>query len=242
MYNQMRRIQKLIDAQECAVKKVLSFSLILIASLVLILGVRFWMAAIQAYKADLFLEHWSEQGTPPGPQAWQAARQAAESAISWYPVVNGVHQARLARVHEWRYFDRPFNDPDAQQSRRHALKYYRLATESRPLWPYYWGQLALMKLHLLEADDEFETAYQQAYDSAPWQALHLFELSQMGWEFWDLFSGTQKTRVLQVTKQALEADPRNQRRIRKLLEDTERLSLFCLYYTTQVADADRLCS
>lgn len=127
------------------------------------------IAGMAHYQASVFIDHWEKQSSKPSEQAWHIAEDAINRAINVYPVSNGKYLEKLGYIHQWRASDFRVTPATAQVSRHAAAQAFRDAIQARPTWPRVWVGLAYAKLTLLEFDDEFTQALQQAHDFGPWR-------------------------------------------------------------------------
>ena len=70
----------------------------------------------------------------------------------------------------------------AQNSFRLALNAHIKATKLRPKWPYSWANLALIKSHLKEFDQQFLNAIDLAIKNGPWEIASNNAISQAGFK------------------------------------------------------------
>jgi len=195
----------------------------------LYIGVQLFRSGLAAYQARSFLDDWQANGVIPSERAWNVAFEAARSSVSQYPLLdNGEYLDNLGRVYEWQYFQSPFGDSLAEPSRRSALEAYRAAIGSRPLWPHTYGQLAYVKLRLLEFDGEFAQAYRQAFELGPWRPLVLEQLSEIALIAWPSLTSEQRKQGLETFRRTYEMDRQAARRLHELAESAGLLPQFCL--------------
>jgi hypothetical protein len=61
----------------------------------------------------------------------------------------------LALAIEGRFSNAPANDAEAEVFRKLALEHYRQSVKLRPVWPYAWNNLTVVKYRLGQINDEF---------------------------------------------------------------------------------------
>lgn len=132
-------------------------------------GAQLLVAGIAHYQASAFLENWEKQTSKPSAQAWLVAENAIQRAINTHPAANGKYLEKLGYIEQWREHGTPLEDSNALASRQAAVQALRQATQARPTWPDAWAGLAYAKLTVLEFDDEFTHALQQAQHFGPWR-------------------------------------------------------------------------
>ncbi len=84
----------------------------------------------------------------------------------------------------------------AQNSFRLALNAHIKATKLRPKWPYSWANLALIKSHLKEFDQQFLNAIDLAIKNGPWEIASNNAISQAGFNSWQELDASYKTKVV----------------------------------------------
>lgn len=192
-----------------------------------VLAVRMLAADVKAVQARMFLDDWSEKRGLGSERAWQVAKTAAESANRYNPVENGTYLERLGLIHEWRNYTLPFGAAEAQPDRELALKAYRQAIESRPLWPYDWVKLAFIKLRLLEFDEEFHQALAQGYSLGPDRARVIGPLTEVGLIAWPQLDRDEQARLWRGLAMLFQYDARRAKRLMPLVEKAGLQSEMC---------------
>ncbi|GGC06628.1 hypothetical protein GCM10011352_36060 [Marinobacterium zhoushanense] len=191
------------SAVELPWRKPVCVLLLLLCLPMLYLSLASFLSGVSSSQAEMFVSHWSDKREQPSEPAWQAARSAAERAVSLVPGTNGDYWDRLGRVYEWRYIAQPFGAETAEASRQRALEGYRASVKARPLWPHTWMQLAFIKLRLLQFDDEFDRALAQASELGPWRMNVQAQLAEIGMIAWPQLSSEQKAATWESLERTL---------------------------------------
>lgn len=193
----------------------------------LVLAIPMTLAAwslLRAAIADQHLDHLLHSEPPAdisaAPQLWAQAHQTALDSIAFYPVQSGAGYEQLGRTLQWQSAHYTLGNPKAKPIRDEALQAYRVAVSSRPTWPYNWVNLASIKLHLLQFDEEFDHAMQQAFEYGPWRSDINQGLAEIGFIAWPRLNADQRLSTLESARRV--AATRNIRRTRDLLEAAQR--------------------
>jgi hypothetical protein len=218
-------------------------TLLVLASAVglLAIGGRMTLAGLAHFQTQAFLDSWVAPATEPAPRAWAVAEQAAQRAVAWYPVANGLYYDRLGLVYSWQQFQQPYGAAAAQNSRKAALAAYRAAVEARPTWPDSWTRLAHAKLYLLQFDDEFDQALQQAAALGPWRVGINRELTEIGLTAWPQLDALQQAAIIESARRAVAYGPTEARRTYQLAEHTGMTDLLCSRLDASLKSQRGLC-
>lgn len=145
---------------------------VLVAVLALLLlysGPQLLIAGVSHFQVEKFLQDWGSKTETPATRAFEVAEQAAARAVRLHPANSGKYLHSQGLVYQWQHQGLEPGNPQAATSRLQALQSLRTAASQRPTWPYVWADLAYTKLMLLELDDEFTRALQQAQHFGPWR-------------------------------------------------------------------------
>lgn len=214
---------------------------LLLAALLVYLGARLLLAGIAAYQAQRFLEDWSSKGQEPQPRAWQIAHDAAQRAIALYPADNGEYLEQLARIQQWQQISHPPGADSAKASRQAARDSFRAAIAARPTWPYNWTGLAGIKLQLLEIDEEFAEAMQQAHRHAPTRLDINRSLAQTGLLAWMLLDEEEEALTLEAARHTFIYNQTEARQLAEFAETIDLLEDLCEYLDATQTDTRQLC-
>lgn len=197
-------------------------AVIALSGVVLFLAVKMFFADLRAYQASVFLEDWQSRGAAPSAAAWQVAEGAALAAADGYPVASGAYLEQLGRLYEWRHLKAFPGNAGAQSSRRAALDAYRRAVAARPAWPHTWARLAVVKLNLLEFDDEFDHALSNAYRYGASRPRVNYLLGELGITAWRELTPPQRDIVRKAIRNL---DGRDDPRVKSLYAYADRLGV-----------------
>ena len=216
--------------------------LVLLASLALLFcGSRLLLAGIASYQTQAFLDDWMRKGEEPNPRAWQIAHDAAQRAIALYPGSNGEYLERLGRVLQWKQFRHPLGADTAEQSRREALQAFRAASEARPTWPNNWVALAYAKLYLLEFDNEFGRALQQAQALGPNRIEINRTLAEIGFIAWAQLNDEQRRATLESARRTVKHGPKETKNLLVIASQTGMSSELCDSLDAELKDTRKIC-
>lgn len=193
----------------------------------LAIGGRMTLAGLAHFQTQAFLDSWVAPATEPAPRAWAVAEQAAQRAVAWYPVANGLYYDRLGLVYSWQQFQQPYGAAAAQNSRKAALAAYRAAVEARPTWPDSWARLAHAKLNLLEFDAEFDHALLQASTLGPWRIGINRELTEIGLTAWPQLDAAQQAAIIESARRAVAYSSNDAKRAEQLANHTAMTEVLC---------------
>lgn len=89
-----------------------------------------------------------------------------------------------------------------------AADNFRLALNTRPLWPYSWVNLLVTKDRLRQVDSEFELALHRAAETGPWEPWVQLRLVDTGLRNWSRLGRAERAIVEQKALDALKVQPR----------------------------------
>lgn len=206
------------------------------------LGACVIFSALFNQQANRFLDDWQASGKQPDERAWNVAYNAANKAISWYPGEDANLYNNLGRVLEWKQFTLPIAAPEAQESREAALRAYRRATELRPTWPYTWGDLALVKARLGQADTEMVNALEQALKNGPWREKVLTRITQVGLLNWWQLPEEGRAVTLEAITRGLSLNQRTAKQLWSSITSLQGEGIVCQALGESVAWLEGRCS
>lgn len=207
--------------------KLPTLCLLLAALGLMAMGARMATSGLAHYQTQAFLANWVAAAKEPDPRAWNIAEEAAQRAVAWYPVANGVYLDQLGLVHNWQHFRQPYGALDARNSRMAALDAYRAAVEARPTWPDTWVRLAHTKLYLLDFDAEFDHAMLQASTLGPWRIGINRELTDIGLTAWPQLDTTQRAVTLEAARRTVAYSSNDAKRAEQLANHTAMTEVLC---------------
>lgn len=125
---------------------------------------RWLLADLSEMRASEHQENWSELGSVSTKQDWQDAYNSLQRAIELKPNDAFLYQ-QLGVMHELKVFaaeDLQLTELEIMQSRLSAAAAYKQSAILRPAWPDGWAHLARTKAYLVQLDDEFFQAFNNA--------------------------------------------------------------------------------
>ena len=109
----------------------------------------------------------------------------------------------MAIALEGQYAELPPEAVKAGSARRAALDFYRKAVRLRPVWPYTWIDLALVKYRLGELDEEFYTAWHRGVELGPWEPGVQRVAAEIGLHGWIDLTKDDRAFTLEVIKKGV---------------------------------------
>jgi hypothetical protein len=149
---------------------------------------------------------WLREKTSAKLDAWQRVKDFADDAVRWDPLDPQLLQtsAMLYWWGAWKYLDEPdFSSKLADN----ALALYRRSIRARPAWPDAWLSLATVKNWRAEWDDEFQHAYQMAWQFGAWREQVILQSVELGFDAWKRFSPENREIFYQALHRAALRDP-----------------------------------
>lgn len=125
---------------------------------------RWLLADLSEMKASEYRENWRELGAVSSEQDWQDAHNSLQRAIELKPDDAFLYQ-QLGVLHELKVFaaeELQLTELEIMQGRLSAAAAYKQSAILRPAWPDGWAHLARTKAYLLQLDDEFFQAFNNA--------------------------------------------------------------------------------
>lgn len=199
------------------------------------------LAAIAGYQTQAFLDDWTAKGEEPNPRAWQVAHDAAQRAVALYPGNNGEYLQRLGHVQQWKQFRQPFGAAEAEASRRAALEAFRAASQVRPTWPSNWAALANAKLYLLEFDDEFAHALQQAWTFGPYRLEINRSLAEIGLIAWPSLNAQQRLATLDAATKTANFSTTEAQKLLSVAEHSGMTNELCSHLDETIKKKHKIC-
>ncbi len=86
----------------------------------------------------------------------------------------------------------------SEKNLRQALNAHVKATQLRPKWPYSWANIALVKSHLQEFDQQYTDAIDQAIATGSWEIASNNAISQAGFNGWDTLNDNFKLKTVRA--------------------------------------------
>lgn len=226
--------------QRC--RKLFAITLAVMALALMAVSAMTLLSSMHASQAQMFLDDWGNRGELPSEKAWHVAAQAAERSTALSVTAQGKYLDRLGRVYEWQHVTLPFGATAATESRQKALAAYRSSIETRPLWPYTWVQLAFVKLRLLEFDQEFDRALQQANQLGPTRVRVQAPLAEISFIAWPQMDEGQRQTAWQAFEFTLGQDGRRAARLKGLIDQAGLTDEMCRVVDSELTARRKWCS
>lgn len=214
---------------------------VLLAFALLISGTRMFLAGVASFQAEAFIKSWEKAGKEPDARGWNIAHDAAQRAISFYPVASGDYLDRLGRIHSWKQFQHVYGDPAAAESRHAALEAYRASVASRPTWPNTWERLAHTKLFLQEFDGEFDRAFHEASKLGPTRIVVTREIADIGFSAWPHLNETQQQATREAVRHSVAFSSTESVRMVIVALRTGKIPELCNSLTPELKTSRKLC-
>lgn len=207
---------------------------IVAVALVFIITLSFaWgVAGYQAARSDYIVERW-EKGGAVTEIEWTKAHALIQSALFWNKGQPAYLEA-MAEIYHWRASQVNVSVEDLEQSVDRSLYYYRKAIASRPLWPYSWGNLVLLKAQLQQWDVEFDHAMNTALTLGAREASVQHAVHEAGLISWIELSDTQQQKILENYSNALQGSRNSVNKLMDINERYGRTQEFCTLAQQQV--------
>ena len=129
---------------------------------------------------------------------------------------NPQYLEALGRLHQLRLtvFSDALSIEEMDAHANAARDYFQEAVESRPTWPYYWGNLALEDYRRGNyAADTYSLALANASHFGPWKNDTQRLVTDLGSETWEFLSAGTKRELILNLERALHRQPQNTLRI-----------------------------
>lgn len=177
---------------------VLASGLLLLALLTLD-AARHAIADLMAMEGRYQSEAWERS---PGDSAlWSQAFTNLHTALRFDPTNPSVMED-LGHLYDQRAV-RAGSGAVVQSFTHESLAYFRAAAQRRPVSPYVWSNIAVVKFHSGELDQEFSNALQRAVTLGPWEPIIQLTVADIGLGAWDkLGPATRKAVVEQIQRAA----------------------------------------
>ena len=146
---------------------------------------------------------------------WQAIESSVAQANEMMPR-NPQYLEALGRLHQLKLtlFADELSIEEMDAHANAARDYFHKAVESRPTWPYYWGNLALEDYRRGNyAADTYSLALANASRFGPWKNDTQRLVIDLGSETWEFLSPHAKREFILNVERALHRQPQNTLRI-----------------------------
>lgn len=185
----------------------LIFLLIPIIIYVIYLAICWGIADVYYRPAMNQLRDWAKGNIELEINDWENLRIKLNKALSFDPDNPDIHE-NLALAIEGRYSKAIPGDAEAEVFRELALNHYRESIKLRPVWPYSWSNLALVKYRLRRIDDEFFLALHNAEKLGRWEPAIQRMVTDIGLSLWLKLSEQQRIFIWKAITHSLEKQPK----------------------------------
>jgi hypothetical protein len=161
-------------------------------------GLRISIADLLSVGARWELSQWpTKPGGMPSEADWDRVHAAYLAALAWTPHDPQLHEGLGYQFSLQAY--RPGNSPQARRDAlMEALAANRRATESRPMSPYAWSNVALLLSQLGENGPALWDAYDRAYRYGWREAPIRLRLAEICFSRWDDAGGERQSQLNQM--------------------------------------------
>ncbi len=171
--------------------------ILLVLAVVLISALRFGVSELLGMSANTDLTSWAKSNHAPTAEESQSAATRYAWAIALADM-NPAHHEDLARLDFIRATQLPTSDPLRSTYLASAKAQILRAISLRPISPFSWGILLVIKRELHEYDEEFRHALHRAVELGPWEPRMLPQLADVGLSAWPLMPAEEQALINQV--------------------------------------------
>ena len=184
---------------------------VLILSLILFSAIRIGLAEIYSISGQATMEQW-KRGYIPTAEEISTAQHDFEIAIL---LANGnpEHHENLARLSIVRAGLPNVSSEDKNAQLMLGLAEIHTAISLRPVSPYGWAILLLIKRDMHQYDEEFRLALHRAVELGPWEPELLTELADVGLSAWNSLQPLEQELIQQVFVRGLNRDDDQMRKV-----------------------------
>ncbi|MDO8311839.1 MAG: hypothetical protein Q7T25_07860 [Sideroxyarcus sp.] len=184
-------------------KKYLLWIIVVFLSFVLISAARFGAAELFSLNALHSIESWKSAKLPPSAMQIESVARQFETA-RFFADGNPDHHENIARMHLLRAALPDVSSAAKGMQLSLGLAEIRTAIAQRPVSPYSWTILLLLKRELGEFDAEFRFALHRAVELGPWEPELLTSLADIGLSAWDALPAAEQAIIQQVFVRGME--------------------------------------
>ena len=127
---------------------------------------------------------WTNKKQPFNEEKWRSALKAMEAAIESNSS-NAQNYFDLARLYEWKAYQKPIWNSVSITNRSKAIFYYKKSLEHRPTWSSAWINLAMSKTLNMEFGDEAKSALSNAITYGAWESGVFNKIVWLSLANWD---------------------------------------------------------
>lgn len=171
--------------------------IVLVMAVVMISVLRFGVAELIGMSANREFVNWTRSKHAPSSEESQSVATRYGWAITLADM-NPAHHEGLARLELMRATLLQTSDPLRATYLASAKAHILRAISLRPISPYSWGILLVIKRELQEYDAEFRHALHRAVELGPWEPELLPQLADVGLSAWPMMPAEERALVSQI--------------------------------------------
>ncbi|WP_432472283.1 VpsP family polysaccharide biosynthesis protein [Amphritea sp. HPY] len=213
-------------SKKCNKRKLSAFVLMLSLLGIIVFPVRWAIGDIYTYPVRYAVKDWHQQSSLPAQVELDRAMDNINKALWWDP-----ENPEYTDYQGFLYYYQGLVSISDQQADftphfRQALASFKTSTRTRPMWPYSWAYIALMKAYLAEFDQEYRSAIHQASKLGPWENSVNIALTEAGLIGWSHNNPALTQVVVDNIARGLR---RNNKEIRQIIQAHNKTALVCAY-------------
>lgn len=190
------------------IKKYFPWVAILFLLFLLFSGARIGIAELYSLSARTTMESWDPERRFPGSAEIEAVQQQLEFARD-LSISDPEHHESIARLRLVRAAAPGISDGEKSQQLQAGLDEIRTAIALRPVSPYSWTILLMLKRDLGEFDSEFLHALHRAVELGPWEPDLLVSLADVGLTAWPKVPLEEQDLIQHIFVRGLEHEARS---------------------------------
>jgi len=194
------------------IKKYILWVCFLFAAFVLIAAVRFGLSELFSLSANRTMQDWKLASQSPSINKIESVASQLKSA-RFFSGNNPVQHENIARLNLIRAALPDVNSDAKKSWLRLGLSEIKTAITLRPVSPYSWTILLLIKRDLGEFDAEFIHALHQATELGPWEPELLAALADVGLSAWTSMPAAEQALIQQVFVRGIERQGNSMKKI-----------------------------
>jgi len=184
-------------------------------------------ASANVYLAEKKINEWRAEKINPKEDEWESIKRNLTIALLSDPA-NPDLIYHLGVAHEAYYIYYPTRNVAAKKHRIKAKAYYRDALTLRPVSPFYWVDLALVKYRLNELDDEFYAAMDNSVNLGPWEPGVQRVVIDIGLHAWRKLTPDGKAIVVNTIRNSIQhSNIEHAEAVLELVEKYNRVDVIC---------------
>lgn len=158
---------------------------IFILSILIAMAGREGLSALYAIQARHEFDLWLKNPATMSFELWEKAHNNLASALAIDPNNPFLHEDLGRLLDNQAVHVKWLSAEQRAQIWKESLDHFRTALTLRPVSPYTWSNLALVKSRLGEWDEEIQLALRQAATLGPWEPEVQVSIVDAGWAGWN---------------------------------------------------------